>query len=56
MKLISISLSSLVLIFVLVLVSWTITQNAFIIFIIVFVVIDEKTLAVTSLFYVCIVV
>jgi len=40
--LISISLSSLALIFVLVLVSSTIIQNVFVIFVIVFVVVDEK--------------
>jgi len=40
--LISISFSSLVLIFVLVLVSSTIIQNVFVIFVIVFIVIDEK--------------
>ena len=40
--LISISFSSLVLIFVLVLVSSKIIQNVFVIFIIVFVVVDEK--------------
>ena len=42
-KLISISFSSLVLIFVLGLVLLTITQNVFVIFGIVFVVVDEKT-------------
>ena len=45
--LIFISLSSLVFIFVLVLVSSTIIQNVFVIFVIVFVVVDEKTLAKT---------
>ena len=40
--LISISFSSLVLIFVLVLVSSTIIQNVFVIFVIVFVVVDEN--------------
>jgi len=43
---VSISFSSLVLIFVLVLVSSMITQNVFITFVIVFVVVDKKTLAV----------
>jgi len=43
--LISISFSSLILIFVLVLVSSTIIQNVFVIFVIVFV--DEKTLLIT---------
>jgi len=43
--LISISLSSLVLIFVLVLVSSTIIQNVFVIFVIVFVIVDEKNTA-----------
>ena len=45
--LIFISLSSLVFIFVLVLVSSTMIQNVFVIFVIVFVVVDEKTLVLT---------
>jgi len=47
--LIFISLSSFVFIFVLVLVSSTIIQNVFVIFVIVFVVVDEKTLFISRL-------
>jgi len=48
MLLIFISLSSLVFIFVLVLVSSTIIQSVFVIFVIVFVVVDEKNTAAHS--------
>jgi len=47
-SLISISFSSLVLIFVLVLVLSTIIQNVLVIFVIVFVVVNEKTLKTTG--------
>jgi len=45
---ISISFTSVVLIFVLVLVSSTIIQNVFVIFVIVFVVVDERTLLINA--------